>query len=58
MLSRPFNLLHILACATRLTSPQPIVQCEDQTYDIEAYLAVLKLYQFNPALKLDVETVR
>eukprot|EP00037_Helgoeca_nana_P006282 m.57988 g.57988 ORF g.57988 m.57988 type:complete len:237 (-) comp17161_c0_seq1:1480-2190(-) len=33
--------------------------CEDQTYDIEAYLAVLKLYQFNPGqVKLDIETVR
>jgi hypothetical protein len=35
------------------------LQCEDQTYDIEAYLAVLKLYQFNPGqVKLDIETVR
>eukprot|EP00035_Acanthoeca_spectabilis_P020343 m.432416 g.432416 ORF g.432416 m.432416 type:complete len:237 (+) comp17431_c0_seq1:74-784(+) len=33
--------------------------CEDQSYDIEAYLAVLKLYQFNPVqVKLDVETTR
>eukprot|EP00039_Didymoeca_costata_P018276 m.332848 g.332848 ORF g.332848 m.332848 type:complete len:248 (+) comp17016_c0_seq1:93-836(+) len=31
--------------------------CEDQTYDIEAYLAILKLYQFNPGL-FDIETTR
>lgn len=30
---------------------------ENGTYDIEAYLAILKLYQFNPA-RLDVETVK
>eukprot|EP00038_Savillea_parva_P006479 m.164050 g.164050 ORF g.164050 m.164050 type:complete len:237 (-) comp12371_c0_seq1:153-863(-) len=33
--------------------------CESETYDIEAYLAVLKLYQFNPEqVKLDIETTR
>lgn len=31
--------------------------CLDESYDIEAYLAVLKLYQFNPAM-FDLETVR
>merc|ERR1711871_1576361 len=31
--------------------------CVDQTYDIEAYLAVLKLYQFNPQM-FDLETTR
>ena len=31
--------------------------CEDKSYDIEAYLAILKLYQFNPT-KFDLETTR
>lgn len=31
--------------------------CQDQTYDIEAYLAVLKLFQFNPHM-FDLATTR
>lgn len=31
--------------------------CLDRTYDIEAYLAVLKLYQFNPQM-FDLKTTR
>jgi len=31
--------------------------CEDKSYDIEAYLAVLKLFQFNPNM-FDLETTR
>lgn len=31
--------------------------CQDGTYELEPYLAVLKLYQFNPA-KFDLETTK